>query len=186
MQLRVLMELVHGSCPEYSERRSSTADSRTASRNRCQWTTLQHSRKPWNWSAWREYRRAHRTVLLPLPLRSWEQRQASGDVVAEVDRLFDEHTYSDIAAILNNDGMQSGEVKPLAARIVARIRRSFNLKPRYDQLRNAGLLTVEEMAKVLEINSQRVKIWNRHGLLRGHAYNAKNDCLYEHPGKNPP
>jgi hypothetical protein len=48
------------------------------------------------------------------------------------------------------------------------------------------MLTVDEMAKVLEINPQRVKIWNRHGLLRGHAYNAKNDCLYEHPGENPP
>ena len=47
-------------------------------------------------------------------------------------------------------------------------------------------MTVEEMAEVLEINRQRVKIWNRHGLIRGHAYNAKNDCLYAHPGENPP
>lgn len=129
---------------------------------------------------------AHHTVQLPLPLRSWEQRQTSGDVVAEVDRLLDEHTYPDIAAILNNNGMQSGEGKPFTARIVARIQRSYNLKPRYDRLRNAGMLTVEEMAKVLEINPQRVKIWNRHGLIRSHAYNAKNDCLYEHPGKSPP
>jgi hypothetical protein len=37
---------------------------------------------------------AHRTVQLPLPLRSWEQRQTSPEVVAEIDRLLDEHTLS--------------------------------------------------------------------------------------------
>lgn len=58
--------------------------------------------------------------------------------------------------------------------------------PRYDRLRKAGMLTVEEMAQALGIHPQRVKIWNRHGLIRGHAYNGKNDCLYEHPVENPP
>jgi hypothetical protein len=129
---------------------------------------------------------AHRTVQLPLPLRSWEQRQTSSEAVAEVDRLLDHHTYPEIAAMLKQQGMQSGEGKPFTARIVARIQRSYQLTPRYDRLRKVGMLTVEEMAKVLEINPQRVKIWNRHGLIRGHAYNGKNDCLYEHPGDNPP
>ena len=96
------------------------------------------------------------------------------------------HTYPEIAAMLNDKGMQSGEGKPFTARIVARIQRSYQLTPRYDRLRKAGMLTVEEMAKVLDLNPQRVKIWNRHGLIRGHAYNGKNDCLYEHPGNNPP
>ena len=96
------------------------------------------------------------------------------------------HTYPEIAAMLNDKGMQSGEGKPFTARIVARIQRSYQLTPRYDRLRKAGMLTVEEMAKLLDLNPQRVKIWNRHGLIRGHAYNGKNDCLYEHPGNNPP
>ena len=107
-------------------------------------------------------------------------------MVAEIDRLLDLHTYPEIAASLNNQGMNSGEGKPFTARIVARIQRSYQLTPRYDRLRKAGMLTVEEMAEVLGIDPQRVKIWNRHGLIRGHAYNAKNDCLYEHPGTNPP
>ncbi|HUJ43243.1 MAG TPA: hypothetical protein VLW52_06520, partial [Opitutaceae bacterium] len=87
---------------------------------------------------------------------------------------------------LNSQGLQSGEGKPFTARIVARIQRSYRLTPRYDRLRKAGMLTVEEMAQALGIHPQRVKIWNRHGLIRGHAYNGKNDCLYEHPGENPP
>jgi DNA invertase Pin-like site-specific DNA recombinase len=129
---------------------------------------------------------AHRTIQLPLPLRSWEQRQTSKEAVAEIDRLLDLKTYPDIAAELNQRGMSSGEGKPFTARIVARIQRSYQLTPRYDRLRKAGMLTVEEMAVVLDIGPQRVKIWNRHGLIRGHAYNGKNDCLYEHPGDNPP
>ena len=48
------------------------------------------------------------------------------------------------------------------------------------------MLTVEEMAALLGIRPQSVKIWKRHGLIRGHAFNDKNDCLYEHPGDNPP
>jgi DNA invertase Pin-like site-specific DNA recombinase len=129
---------------------------------------------------------AHRTVHLPSPLRSWEQRQTSTEAVAEIDRLLDHHTYPEIAAMLNDKGMQSGEGKPFTARIVARIQRSYQLRPRYDRLRKAGMLTVEEMANLLGLNPQRVKIWNRHGLIRGHAYNGKNDCLYEHPGDSPP
>jgi DNA invertase Pin-like site-specific DNA recombinase len=129
---------------------------------------------------------AHRTIQLPLPLRSWGQRQTSQEAVAEIDRLLDLHTYPEIAAQLNRRGLSSGEGKPFTARIVARIQRSYQLTPRYDRLRKAGMLTVEEMAAVLDIGPQRVKIWNRHGLIRGHAYNGKNDCLYEHPGDNPP
>ena len=48
------------------------------------------------------------------------------------------------------------------------------------------MLTVKEIAEVLGVHPQRITVWNRHGLLRGHAYNGKNDCLYEHPGENPP
>jgi hypothetical protein len=129
---------------------------------------------------------AAKTLTLPLPLNSWQQRQTSPDVVKEIDQLLDHHTYPQIAAMLNERGMRSGEGKAFTSRIVARIQRSYALLPRYDRLRKAGMLTVKEMAALLGICPQQVKIWNQHGLIRGHAYNDKNDCLYEHPGENPP
>ena len=129
---------------------------------------------------------AHRTIQLPLPLRSWEQRQTSQEAVKEIDRLLDVKTYPEIAAQLNQSGLLSGEGKPFTARIIARLQRSYSLMSRYDRLRKAGMLTLEEMADVLGLHPQRVKIWHRHGLIRGHAYNGQNDCLYEHPGDNPP
>ena len=48
------------------------------------------------------------------------------------------------------------------------------------------MLTLDEMAAVLGITPPWVKIWNRHGLVRGHGYNDKNECLFEHPGSHPP
>ena len=44
------------------------------------------------------------------------------------------------------------------------------------------MLTLHEMATLLQITPQWVRIWYRNGILRGHAYTDKNECLYEHPG----
>jgi DNA invertase Pin-like site-specific DNA recombinase len=129
---------------------------------------------------------ASKTLTLPLPRNSWQQRQTSPDVVEEIDKLLDQHTYPQIAAILNERGLRSGEGKAFTSRFIARIQRSYSLMPRYDRLRKAGMLTVDEMAALLGICRQQVTIWNRHGLIRGHPYNDKNDCLYEPPGENPP
>ena len=129
---------------------------------------------------------AAKTLMLPLPRNSWQQRATHPEVVKEIDPLLDHNTYSQIAAILNERGMRSGEGQAFTARIVANIQRSYGLTPRYDRLSKAGMLTLEEMAAVLGICQQRVKVWHRHGLIRGHAYHDKNDCLYEHPGDNPP
>ena len=127
-----------------------------------------------------------KTLTLPRPLNSWEARKTPAEVVSEIDQLLDHHTYPRIAAMLNERGIRSGEGKAFSSRIVARIRRSYALTPRYDRLRKVGMLTVKEMAARLGICPQSVKIWNHHGLIRGHAYNDKNDCLYEPPGEKPP
>jgi DNA invertase Pin-like site-specific DNA recombinase len=127
-----------------------------------------------------------KTLTLPRALNAWEARKTPAEVVREIDQLLDHHTYPRIATILNERGIRSGEGKAFTSRIVARIRRSYALTPRYDRLRKVGMLTVEEMAALLGICPQSVKIWNHHGLIRGHAYNDKNDCLYEPPGEKPP
>jgi len=129
---------------------------------------------------------AKRTLRLPLPLNAWQMRTTSSDIVAEVDRLLNEHTYSEIASSLNERGLHSGEGLPFCARSVARIQRCYRLRSRYDRLRAKGLLTLSEMAEALATSKDQVKIWRRHGLLRGHAYNDKNECLFEHAGDNPP
>jgi hypothetical protein len=129
---------------------------------------------------------AVRTLRLPIPLSAWKARTTSSEVVAEVDRLLDDLTFSQIACALNERGLRSGEGHCFCARYIARIQRCYRLKSRYDRLRAKGLLTVREMAAIIGSSTDQVKIWNRRGLLRGHAYNDKNECLFEHPGDNPP
>ena len=129
---------------------------------------------------------ATKTLMVPAPLNAWQQRATNPAVVKEIDRLLDHHTYRQIASILNERGLHSGEGKSFSVRIVARIQKRYGLMPRYDRLRKAGMLTVKEMAALLGITPQWVKIWNRHGLIRGHTCDNKNHCLYEHPGDNPP
>jgi DNA invertase Pin-like site-specific DNA recombinase len=129
---------------------------------------------------------ATRTLTVPIPLNAWQQRATSPEVVKEIDRLLEDNTDGQIAAILNEHGIRSGEGKRFSRTIVARIRRDYSLTPRYDRLRAAGMLTVREMAAVLGITPDCVKIWNRHGLLHGHAYNDRNECLYEASKDNQP
>ena len=129
---------------------------------------------------------AARTLTLPLPASAWQQRATSPEIVRDIDRLLDSNTDGQIAAILNDRDVRSGEGKRFSRTMVARIRRDYSLTPRYDRLRAAGMVTVQEMATILGVTSDCVKIWNRHGLLRGHAYNDRNECLYEAPGNNPP
>jgi len=129
---------------------------------------------------------ATRTLTVSIPLNAWQQRATSSEVVKEIDRLLEHNTYRQIAAILNERDMRSGEGKIFSSQIVARIRKQYGLTSRYDRLRKAGMLTLREIAALLGITPQWVRIWHRHGILRGHAYTDKNECLYEHPGDNPP
>ncbi len=129
---------------------------------------------------------ATHTLTLPLPGNAWQQRTTAPAVVRAIDALLAHHTYPEIAAHLNARGMRSGNRKAFTAAIVARIQDRYQLLPRYDRLRQAGLLTGEEMATLLGICPSQVKVWRQHGLVRGHAYTAKPDWLYEHPGDHPP
>jgi len=129
---------------------------------------------------------ATQRLMLPLAQPAWQLRKTPAQVVAEIDALLDHHTEGQIAVILNERGLVSGEGKAFHALMVQRLRWRYNLKKRYDRLRDAGMLTKDEIADLLGVTTQTVKIWRKHGLLRGHAYNDMNECLYEHPGDHPP
>ena len=129
---------------------------------------------------------AKQKILLPLAPRAWQIRQTSGAVVSEIDALLDDHTDEQIANILNTREHVSGEGLPFHAVMVNRLRRDYDIKSRYHRLREAGLLTLGEIAKLLGISPRTVKVWRARGLLRARIYNDKNECLYEHPGGEPP
>jgi DNA invertase Pin-like site-specific DNA recombinase len=125
---------------------------------------------------------ACRTLHLPLPLRYWQIRLTPAAVVDEIDHLLNDHTVLQIAAILNARGVRPGGGATFNSRVVTRLACTYHLKPRYDRLRERGLLTLQEMADTLQVTTTTVKRWLQRGLLRGHPYSDKNECLYEPPG----
>jgi len=100
---------------------------------------------------------ATQTLALPLPLPAWALRKTSPEVVAEVDRLLDEHTDAEIAHILTERGLRSGTGKPVNALMVWRVRRHYKLKNRYQRLRERGMLTLLEAAKALSVSNGHSK-----------------------------
>jgi hypothetical protein len=129
---------------------------------------------------------ANKELQLALPLCSWKQHVTPSAVIDEIDRLLNNHTVAQIAQILNTRGLTPGTGASFHPRLVARLVRAYRLKPRLERLRERGMLTPQEVARALRVTPHTVKIWLRCGLLRGHAYSDKNECLYEPPGDDAP
>jgi DNA invertase Pin-like site-specific DNA recombinase len=128
----------------------------------------------------------HHTLTLPLPQAAWQPRKTPPQIIAAVDDLLHQHTHAEIADILNNRGLTSGEGRPFHKLIVARIVRNYQLPSREQRLRDAGLLTLAEMATTLGVSTGTVKAWRDAGLVTGQRYNDHGQMLYHPPGSNPP
>lgn len=125
------------------------------------------------------------TITLPVPKTAWELRQTPPHVVEAIDQLLDHHTHAR-ACLLNTRGHTSGEGRPFHPLIVRNIRDEYGLRSRQQQLRDAGMLTLDEMAGRLGVSAGTVKAWRQAGLVSGQCYNDKGQALYHPPGPNPP
>lgn len=129
---------------------------------------------------------ATQTLTLPAAQPNWKAWETSPEVVHRIDVLLNDYTDAQIATLLNEDGLHSGKGGTFRRPSVAKVRRTYGLKSRYARLREVGMLSVDEMAKVLGVSEGTVKAWHAAGLLRGHGYNDKHCCLFEPPGPNAP
>jgi len=121
------------------------------------------------------------TLVLTVGPSASEIRRTPPEVIAEVDRLLDHHTEAGVAAELNRRGVLSGTDQPFNSIMVNHIRRKHSLQSRYARLRQQGLLTLDEIAKALDVHPQTVKKRASRGQLVSVAYNDKNQCLYMPP-----
>jgi DNA-binding XRE family transcriptional regulator len=126
------------------------------------------------------------------PKSSAQQVKTAPKIVALVDKLLDDHIYSEIAELLNNDGLRPGGSarrgrgnSRFSALRVAYLVHRYGLCSRYDRLRKRGMLTKEEAAARLQIHVQTLISWAEHGIVTRHAYNA-HAYLYQPSGQNPP
>lgn len=122
---------------------------------------------------------ALRTINVDLP---GVFRKTPPEVVKQVNKLLDDYIESEVADILNARGVLSGDGKRFDVLKVRHIRYAYHLKSRQDRLRARGLLSLTEIADLLDIHPCTVKKWHRLGVLHGTAFNEGNECLYELPG----
>jgi transposase-like protein len=110
--------------------------------------------------------------------REAELRQTDPPSAAEIDRLLDDYTDSEVAERLNAEGRRPGMGGMFHARLIARLRKDYGLPSRYERLRARGLLTQREMAERLGVDPTTVHHWRRQGRLIGYAYSDKQECRY--------
>jgi hypothetical protein len=104
-----------------------------------------------------------------------------------IDKLLNDHLFSEIADILNDRGFRPGSVARrdqrdarFTTKRVTYLARQYKLKSRYDRLRERGMLTKKEAAAQLNIHEQTLVRWAECGLVTSHAYSGHHD-LYELP-----
>ena len=107
--------------------------------------------------------------------------RTNDEVVAEIDRLLDEHGDGEIARILNGRGYRTGYGLAFTSKLVRSTRWNRGLKSRYQRLRDRGLLQCQEMADRFAVSRCTINRWHKCGLLRGHVYSEQAHCLFEIP-----
>jgi DNA invertase Pin-like site-specific DNA recombinase len=126
-----------------------------------------------------------RSLTLPAPLAAPDLRRTPAAVIAEIDRLLDDHTDAEVAQALNRSGTTSGTGQPFTAGIICHIRRSHRLASRKDRLQARGMVGVRELADRLGVCTSTIKQWAAEGRLRSEAFNEKGERLYEIPDTPP-
>ena len=132
------------------------------------------------------------TITTLNPKSSAQQVKTPSEFVTLVDQLLDDHVYSEIADLLNGQGLRPGgsarrghQNARFTAKRVAYLVHAYGLRSRYDRLRDRGMLAKKEMADRLSIHEHTLVHWAKHGIVTRHAYNG-HAYLYEDPGPNPP
>lgn len=95
------------------------------------------------------------------------------------------YNYAEVARILNENGLKTGDGLPLTSTAVGYVRKAYGLKSRFDRLRERGMLTIAEIARVCGVSINTIGHWRQKGLIRAHAINDRTQFLFEDPGPNP-
>ena len=104
---------------------------------------------------------ASRTITVPLPPPFAHSRLTSTETLGEIDRLLDHHTDAEVAAELNAQGHRTFAGLPFHAACVSALRRRHGLKDHATRLREAGMLTADELAGHLGVTPQTIYRWHR-------------------------
>ena len=118
------------------------------------------------------------TITAAVPKNAWQKRRTSAAIIAEIDELQNDNPPHQVADILNQRGHTIAEGGQFTAKIIDALSRQHSLKSRHTSLRDAGLLTLPEMASLLGVSTSETWRRRKAGELHGTAY-GENKYLYE-------
>jgi DNA invertase Pin-like site-specific DNA recombinase len=122
-----------------------------------------------------------RTLNLPPPQLSCEQRRTPPEVVRAIDELLEDHPEYRVPELLIERGMKSGTGQSLTPEHVARIRGAYGLPNRRTRLRRRGKLSVYELSDKLGMSFAKIRRCHKLGLINAYEY-KKGSYLYDDPG----
>jgi hypothetical protein len=125
------------------------------------------------------------SLTFPRPKASWEVTTTDPEVIAEIDRLLDEHIPEQVSKTLNERGFRPGraardENAAFTPETVLRLVTDYKLRSRADRLRARGYLTGDEMTALLGISHSSLRNWARGGRVIEHACDGRS-VMYEPP-----
>lgn len=109
-------------------------------------------------------------------------RKTLPEVVAKVDELLETCTDRQVAEQLNAFGFRNWKGELFTVKKVTVVRNAYNLKSRFDRLRERGMLTAKEIGAQLGVCTATVYHLSGAGILREHRYGNQHRCLFESPG----
>ncbi len=110
-------------------------------------------------------------------------RKTRPEVVALIDSLLEGATDKQVAVRLNELGHRNYRGEPFTTKKVIVVRETYQLKSRFQRLREQGMLTGAEVAAQLGVSTTTVHQLGRQGRLSRHLYGNNHRCLYEPPGE---
>jgi len=110
-------------------------------------------------------------------------RKTRPEVVSKIDELLETCSDREVAAHLNELGYKNWRGEALSHKKVITIRNAYQLKSRYERLREHGMLRANELAAQLGVSAKTIYSLGHNGLLRSHHYgNLHHHCLFEPVG----
>ena len=105
-------------------------------------------------------------------------------MLAQIDELLNHHTDGQVAALLNEQGLKTGADQAFTPASIHWIRYRTGLKSYKQRLRQAGMVTTQQIAKQLGVSDPTVKAWRQKGRLQGYECDDNGQWLYRLPAEH--
>ena len=116
---------------------------------------------------------ATETMQVDAPKSAVELFTTSRQTIDRIDALLDSYHDSGVALVLNAEGQRTVHGQAFSCAAVGCIRRKYGLRSFSDRLHAQNLLTINEIARKLDVSLNTAFVWAKKGILEAKLHPAK-------------